>query len=88
MKIAEYLARPKRQMVKVSLKRIDKIAKPNSTVVIPGKVLSDGELTKSITIAAFSFSEKAAQKLAKAKIVTIESLAKANKKGENILIII
>ena len=87
LKIAELISRPKRKFITVGLSRIDKIAKPNSTVVVPGKVLSDGELTKSIVIAAFSFSEKALEKLKKSKTVKLEELAKSNKTGDGIILI-
>jgi len=88
MKVAEYLAKPKRKAIKVNIEKIDKIAKPNSVIVVPGKVLSDGEMSKSVVIAAFSFSQNAKQKLAKSKIILIEHLAKENKKGDNIQLII
>ena len=87
-KVSEYLVKPKRNAISVNIEKINKVAKPNSIVLIPGKVLSEGELTKSIVLSAFSFSESAKKKLSKAKIVSIENLAKENKKGDNILIII
>jgi large subunit ribosomal protein L18e len=87
LKFSMLLAKPKRIAIKANISRIDKIAKPNSVVVVPGKVLSDGELTKNITLAALSFSGNARQKLAKAKIVKLEDLAKENKKGEGIILI-
>lgn len=88
IKVSEYLVKPKRISVKVNLSKIDRIAKQGSIVVVPGKVLSEGELTKSIVISAFSFSESAKKKLAKSKIVKISDLAKENKKGEGIILII
>lgn len=87
MKVSEYLTKPKRKAVNVNLSKINKIAKQGSVVLVPGKVLSDGEITKSIVIAAFSFSQAAMQKLSKSKIVKIEDLAKENKKGEGIMLI-
>jgi len=87
MKIAELLARPKRKAINVNLNKIDKIAKPNSIVLVPGKVLSEGELTKSVILSAFSFSENALKKLSKTKIVKISDLARENKKGDNIIVI-
>ena len=87
-KVSEYLAKPKRIAIEVNIGKIDRVAKPNSIILVPGKILSDGELTKSLTIAAFSISEKARQKLAKAKIVKIEDLAKENKKGDGIILLI
>ncbi len=46
------------------------------TALIPGKVLSPGKLTKKVSIAAWSFSEKAHEKIKKAggKTLTIEEL--------------
>jgi len=87
MQISELLVKPKRSSIKVNISKIEKIAKPNSVVLVPGKVLSDGELTKSIVISAFSFSQGAKHKLSKAKIVKISELAKENKKGDNIIVI-
>lgn len=37
-------------------------------VVIPGKVLSQGEIKKKIRVVAYKFSEKAKEKLLKEKI--------------------
>ena len=87
-KVSEYLVKPKRNAISVNLEKINKIAKQNSVVLVPGKVLSDGEMTKSIIISALSFSQSAKQKLSKSKIVSLETLAKENKKGDNISIII
>ena len=38
-------------------------------VIIPGKVLSQGEINKKITIIALNFSEKAREKLLKSKTI-------------------
>ena len=86
--VAELLARPKRKTIEVNLNKINKLTKDNSTVVIPGKVLSDGEISKPLTIAAFSFSDAARQKLRNSKLISIDELAKMNKKGEGIIIIL
>jgi large subunit ribosomal protein L18e len=87
LKVAEYLVKPKRNAIRANIKKINEVTKSNSVVIVPGKVLSDGELTKSIVISAFSFSEQAKKKLSKAKIVKIADLAKENKKGDGIIII-
>jgi len=47
-------------------------------VIVPGKVLGDGEMDHKITIAALSFSQQAREKLKECKIVSIEELAKSN----------
>jgi len=87
MEISELLAKPKRSAINVNISKIDKIAKPHSVVLVPGKVLSDGEITKSIVISAFSFSQAAKHKLSKCKIVKLAELARENKKGDGILVI-
>lgn len=87
MQISENLVKPKRDSIKVNISKIEKVAKPNSVVLVPGKVLSGGELTKSIVLSAFSFSQSARHKLSKAKIVRLSELAKENKKGEGIFVL-
>ena len=73
----------------VNLDRISKYTNDKETALIPGKVLSDGELTKKVTIAAWSFSTKAEEKIKKAggKTLTIEELMKNNPNGKDIRIL-
>jgi large subunit ribosomal protein L18e len=53
-------------------------------------VLSEGELTKKLTIAAWRFSAKAKQKIEKAggRVISIEELIKENPKGSNVRIMV
>ena len=87
--IALRLEKPKNNWPIVNLNRISKYIKDKETALIPGKVLSDGELTKKVSIAAWSFSEKAQMKIKKAggKYMTIEDLLKNNPDGKNIRIL-
>jgi large subunit ribosomal protein L18e len=73
----------------VNLDRISMYVQEKETALIPGKVLSDGDLTKKITVAAWSFSEKSHDKIKKAggKSISIDELMKNNPKGENIRIL-
>ena len=61
----------------------------NETALIPGKVLSPGNLTKKVSIAAWSFSDKAEEKIKEAggKSMSIEELVKTNPKGKDIRIL-
>jgi large subunit ribosomal protein L18e len=59
--IAKILAFPRRKMICVNLEKINK--KGGKDVIIPGKVLSKGNLNKKIKITALSFSEKAREKI-------------------------
>ena len=85
--IAKELSKPKRKQIKVNLFKINKIAKPKDTLIIPGKVLSQGNLDKQIKIAAFSFSLNAIKKIkiAGCKIIKIEDLVKNPEKNMRII---
>jgi large subunit ribosomal protein L18e len=66
--VAEILSSSRRTRINLNLEEIDKKAKEGEHIVVPGKVLSQGEVDKKIKISAFSFSEKAKEKLLKSKI--------------------
>jgi len=87
--VAENLAKPSRQRVAVNLSRINRYTDKNATIVVPGKVLASGTLDHAVTVAAFSASEKAKEKLAaaKAKYLSITELVEKNPKGSNVKII-
>jgi len=61
------LSGPRRKKVCVNLEEINKEAKEGETVVIPGKVLSQGTINKKIKVVALAFSNKAKEKLLSAK---------------------
>ncbi|MBR9701482.1 50S ribosomal protein L18e [Candidatus Pacearchaeota archaeon] len=65
--VAEILSGPRRKKIDLNLENIDKGSKEGETIVVPGKVLSQGEITKKINVVAVSFSEKAKDKLLKSK---------------------
>lgn len=73
----------------VNLNKINKYIGEKEIALIPGKVLSSGELTKKVNIAAWSFSEKAQEKIKKSgsKHMSIEELIKHNPKGKDIRIL-
>ena len=64
--LAEELEKAKRSRVVVNLSKISRHTKAGDFVAVPGKVLAAGYLTHSVTIAAFSFSKYAKQKIADA----------------------
>ncbi|MDO8623530.1 MAG: 50S ribosomal protein L18e [archaeon] len=66
--IGKLVSNPKRNRIIMNLDEINKTAKDNETIILPGKVLSQGEITKKIKIIALNFSESAREKLSKAKI--------------------
>ncbi|OGJ13392.1 hypothetical protein A3K82_00600 [Candidatus Pacearchaeota archaeon RBG_19FT_COMBO_34_9] len=87
--IAEILSGPRINKISINLDKINDIAKEEETIVIPGKVLSEGEIDKKIKIVAFSFSKKAKDKILKAKgeTLTILEEIKKNPEAKNVRVI-
>jgi len=87
-RIALELERPTRQQRVVNLSKIENNANDNDVVIIPGKLLSGGELNKKVTIIAYSYSRNVLDKTSgKASIISIEEAMKKFPNGKNIKII-
>ncbi|MBU2104274.1 MAG: 50S ribosomal protein L18e [Nanoarchaeota archaeon] len=89
LEVARMLSRPRRKRIGVNLNDLNKEISDNQIIVIPGKVLSQGDLTKKAKIIAFNFSEKAKDKLLKSgcEISTIIEEIKKNPDAKGIKII-
>jgi len=61
--IAHLLSGPRRKMANLNLSEIDKLTGQEKAIIIPGKILSQGDLNKKIKVVALDFSEKAKEKL-------------------------
>ncbi len=86
--ISEELNRPTRTRREVSVGNISKHSKANETVIVPGKVLSNGDLTHKVTVAALSFSKQAREKInANGKAISIQELMKENQKAKGVRIL-
>ena len=68
--------------VNISLEKINKEAKEGETVVVSGKILSQGDLEKKLKVVAFSFSEKAKEKILKSKGEALSILEEIKKNPE------
>ena len=88
-RIAEELEKPHRKRRIVNLQRINKYTKEDEVVVVPGKVLANGELNHKLTIAAFSFSKQAIKKIEKVggRAISIRELMDQKPKGDGVKII-
>ncbi len=87
-RVAEMLAKPRRQRIAVNISRINRYTKPGDVVVIPGKVLGSGVLDHKVVVAAWSFSQKAYEKISeKGECLSIDKLVERNPKGSNVKII-
>lgn len=61
--VASILSGPRRLRRDLNLNQINEQTKEKDSVLIPGKVLSQGDLDKKIKIIALNFSEKAIEKI-------------------------
>ncbi len=88
--VAELLERPRRKRVEVNISKIERYAKPGETIVVPGKVLGAGNLTKPVTVAAMAFSISAIEKIRAAggRPIHILELVKENPRGSGVRVII
>ena len=87
IEIAAVLTTSAKQTPQINLSKIN--ATEAKVIVVPGKVLSQGEITKKVKIAAFKFSEKAKEKLKKAgcEIVSISKEIESNKDAKDVTIL-
>ena len=88
-RISEILSSPRKNRVEKNLSIINNEAKDGESVVIPGKVLSVGEIDKKIKVIALNFSSSAQDKILKAggKISTILDEIKKNPEAKGIKIL-
>ena len=87
-RIAEDLEKPTRRRRTVNIYKIDKYTRDDETAIVPGKVLSIGNLNKKIKVAAFQFSDQAREKINSiGKAITIKELIRENPKGNKVRII-
>ena len=75
--LAEALDKPKRIRVDVNLSSINRFTKEGDVAAVPGKVLASGSLEHPVTVAAFSFSDMAREKIKAAggEVKTLSQLA-------------
>ncbi len=87
-RVAEELSKPTRNRRKLNLSKVERSSKDNETILVPGKVLSAGELTKKVNLAAWRFSSEAKEKAnKKGKTLSIPELMKLNPKGKGVRIL-
>ncbi len=61
--VADRLSRSNRRTAEVNLSSINRYAVADETILVPGKVLSNGELDKKVNVVALKFSAKAQEKI-------------------------
>jgi large subunit ribosomal protein L18e len=86
--VAERLEKPRRTHAEVNLGRIERYAREDETVVVPGKVLGSGVLQKDVTVAAVDFSGSAERKIDQVgESIRLEQALERNPDGSNLRVI-
>ena len=87
--VASRLETPTRNRAEVNVSKIERYAKPDEAVVVPGKVLGSGVLSKDVTVAAFDFSSSAEDKIESAdgEPVLLEEFVSENPEGSDVRVI-
>ena len=65
IELSKFLSSPRKNKIEKNLDIINKESKDGEIIVVPGKVLSIGELDKKIKIVALNFSKSAKEKILK-----------------------
>lgn len=87
-RIATELEKPTRNKRVINISKLNKVTKNDDLIIVPGKVLSSGDLSHKLTVSAYAFSETAKTKISKnGKVLTIRELMKQNPKAKGIRII-
>jgi Ribosomal protein L18E len=87
-KVAETLGKVNRQRSEVNLSDIERNAEEGETVVVPGKVLGAGRLSKDVNVAAFKASRGAKRQISEeGEFMFIQDLVEDNPEGSNVKVI-
>jgi large subunit ribosomal protein L18e len=88
-KVGGIISSSRRKYSGINLKEIDEKTTAGDTVVVPGRVLGKGEISKKVRVCAMGFSGSAVEKLksSKGEIVTISEEIKKNPKAEGVKIL-
>jgi large subunit ribosomal protein L18e len=84
--VADRLERPRHQVTPVNVGHLDRLTKAGETVVVPGKLLAEGRLSKQLTVAAVAYSKEARTKVhaAGGSAITVHELLKAHPDGTGV----
>lgn len=88
-KVSQILSNSTRNYSSVNLGQIDKVSKQGEIIVVIGKVLSQGNLTKKVRICSLGISAVAKEKLkdTKSEFVYLGNEIKSNPKAEGVRVI-
>ena len=82
IKIAEILSGSRKNRFNLNLEELNKKVESEKIIVIPGKILSQGDFDRKIKVVALNFSERAREKLKKSGSETSTILEEIKKNPE------
>jgi len=87
--IAKRLEGPSRNWPIVNISKLEYNIKKNGKAIIPGKLMGSGNITKKMTVTAYSFTRAATEKIEKAggKCIPYMDFIKSNPKGKDVMVI-
>ncbi|WP_414837965.1 50S ribosomal protein L18e [Candidatus Nanosalina sp. VS9-1] len=86
--VAENLGKVNRKRPEVNISDIERNAEDGDTVVVPGKVLGSGRLSKEVNVAAFKASKGAKSEIREnGEFMFIRDLVEDNPEGSNVKVI-
>lgn len=87
--VAMRLSKSRKNWAQPNLSRISRHAPEGATVLVPGKLLGSGELSGEHTIAAYSVSTGAREKIEAAggRVLTYSELMNENPEGKGVVIL-
>ena len=87
--IAKRLEGPNRNWPVVNVSKIEYNVSKNGKVVIPGKLMGGGILSKKVTVSAYSFTKSAVEKIEDAggKCMIYNEFIKKNPSGKDVVVV-
>jgi len=84
--VADRLERPRHQVTPVNVGHLDRLTESGETVVVPGKLLAEGGLSKKLTVAAVAYSKEARTKIhaAGGVAISVHDLLKTKPDGTGV----
>lgn len=87
-RVASELEKPTRARREVNIYKIDACARDGEIVIVPGKVLGTGSLSKKVSVAALNFSDSAKAKIESnnGEVLSIKDLMDKNPSASKVRI--
>ncbi|MFT7615226.1 MAG: large subunit ribosomal protein L18e [Candidatus Woesearchaeota archaeon] len=88
-RMADELSKSTRARRTVNMTKLQSVTKDGDSIIVPGKVLATGVLTKKLTVVTYEISEAAKVKITAAggKVVLLAEEVQKNPKGSKLRII-